>query len=139
MRAWPFRVWVLIGGMLALTAVVMGVLAWAGLSGRAGSQRGLVIHNDLTNTIRVAAAGQEAVIAPGYEWTFVVKREQFPAQIYVFENETHPEAAWRQVFNEFYEYEDLADAEFRLSVDEQGIHKTSTYRDTAVPRMTEAP
>ncbi len=129
----PARGWVLLGALATFAAVVMGVLLWASLSGQAGSQRGLVIHNGLSQAVLVAVARQEVRIDPGHEATFVVKPEQFPSDIFVTQTTTDPEAFGRLVFNERWAYDDLADAEFRLSIDENGIYRTTDYRDTPAP------
>ena len=129
MRNLPARAWVLFGALSLFAVVVMGVLLWASLSGQAGSQRGLVIHNELTETVLVAVARQEAQLAPGEQTTFVVKREQFPSDIFVTQVTTHSEASGQLVFNETWEYSELAEAEFRLSIDENGVYRTTDYRD----------
>jgi hypothetical protein len=70
------------------------------------------------------------VIAGGEEETFVVKREQFPAYI------TWGPATGDSLSQQDFEYGDITEAEFRLSIDEQGIHPTATYRDTPGPATT---
>ena len=129
----PARGWVLLSALAAFAAVVVGVLLWASLSGQAGAQRGLVIHNGLSVRVLVAIARQEVRIEPGREATFVVKPRQFPSDIFVMQTTTDPEAFGRIVFNERWEYDDLAAAEFRLSIDENGIYRTTDYRDTPAP------
>jgi hypothetical protein len=61
-----------------------------------------------------------------------VKREQFPAQM-----------TWTlgtdETGSEMIAYDFLASADFRISIDENGVYRTSDYRDTPVPRATEAP
>ena len=128
----PARGWVLLSALATFAAVVVGVLLWASLSGQAGAQRGLVIHNGLAVGVLVAVAGREVRIEPGREATFVVKPGQFPSDIFVMQTTTDPEAFGRLVFNERWEYDDLAAAEFRLSIDENGIYRTTDYRDTPV-------
>ena len=122
----PARGWVLLGALATFAAVVMGVLLWASLSGQAGAQRGLVIHNELAITVAVEVAGETVGIEPGHEETFVVKRSQFPAEIRVITSE----GAGSVVFTETLEYRDLVEAEFRLSIDQNGIYRTTDYRDT---------
>jgi hypothetical protein len=129
----PLRGWVLVGVLVAFTVAILAVLAWAGFSGRAGSQRGLVIHSQLASATSVHLAGQTKQITPDDEEIFVVKREQFPAEM-----------TWSlgtdRLENEMISYDFLADADFRISIDENGVYKTSDYRDTPVPRSaTEVP
>ncbi len=132
----PLRGWVLLGALVALSTMVLGVLFWAQFTGRAGSQRGLVIHNDLASDLQVEVEGlPRLVIAGGEEQTFVVTREQFPAFI------TWGLAGGDNLSQQDFEYRDITDAEFRLSIDEQGIHPTTAYRDTPPPtrQSTEVP
>jgi hypothetical protein len=132
----PLRGWVLLGALVTFAVVVLSVLYWAQFTGRAGSQRGLVIHNDLDSDLVVEVVGvQRYEIAAGEEETFVLKREQFPTEI-----------IWGRAGNalhdaQTFEYRDVANAEFRLSIDERGIHATTAYRDTPVPvtETAEAP
>jgi hypothetical protein len=122
--------------MVVLSVAVLGVLYWAQFTGRAGSQRGLVIHNDLSRDLQVEVEGlPRASIAAGEEQTFVVRREQFPAYI------AWGPASGDNLSQRDFEYRDIADAEFRLSIDEQGIHPTTAYRDrpSPTPTTTEAP
>lgn len=125
----PARGWVLLGALATFAAVVMGVLLWASLSGQAGAQRGLVIHNELQVDLVVWIDGplERQVVAAGHEETFVVKREQFPARIMwsLRGSEGHD--------SELFQYRDLVEAEFRLSIDLNGIYRTTDYRDTPVP------
>jgi len=124
----PARGWVLLGALATFAAVVMGVLLWASLSGKAGSQRGLVIHNERPYDLVVSIEGRpdRQIVTAGHEETFVVKRDQFPAHIMwsVRGSDGHD--------SELFQYSDLADAEFRLSIDGNGIHRTTDYRDTPV-------
>lgn len=124
----PARGWVLLGALATFAAVVMGVLLWASLSGQAGSQRGLVIHNERPYDLVVSIEGRpdRQIVTAGHEETFVVKREQFPAHIIwsIAGSDGHD--------SELFQYSDLAEAEFRLSIDGNGIHRTTDYRDTPV-------
>ena len=129
----PLRGWVLLGAIVALSAVVLSVLYWAQFTGRAGSQRGLVIHNDRPEDLLVTVEGVDAhEISAGHEETYVIKREQFPTTIKWATTGTRDVQIASMIT-----YEELADAEFRLSIDEIGVHPTTEYRDTPVP--TEAP
>jgi hypothetical protein len=128
-RTWPLRAWVLLGALVVFSVVVLGVLYWAQFTGRAGSQRGLVIHNDLDVDLVLTIEGVETrAIAARQEETFVLKREQFPTLIYWSERGMEDVRVARHV-----DYREIADAEFRLSIDEMGIHPTASYRDTPVP------
>jgi hypothetical protein len=124
----PLRGWILIGALVAFSVAILSVLYWAQFTGRAGSQRGLVIHNDLAVDLVVEVEGvRRHEISAGDEQTFVVKREHFPAHI--IWSRAGSDGHAQQLF----EYRDVADAEFRLSIDEQGLHPTTAYRDTPVP------
>ena len=133
-RTWPPRAWALLGALVLFSVAVLSVLYWAQFTGRAGSQRGLVIHNDLEIPVDVAV-GRLATLRlnPGHEQTFVVKRDQFPADISVTTITSAVDPAVQPMFVDTFDYRELADAEFRLSIDEQGIHPTTAYRDTPVP------
>jgi hypothetical protein len=128
----PLRGWVLLGALVVFSIAILSVLYWAQFTGRAGSQRGLVIHNDLSQDLVVEVVGVRRLdIRAGEEETFVLKREQFPTEI-----------IWSQAGSgvhdaQSFEYVDVTDAEFRLSIDEQGIHPTTSYRDTPVPATPE--
>ena len=115
------------GAMVVFAAVVLGVLAWAGLSGSAGSQRGLVIFNETSTMITVVFEnGARGDITPDDERTFVVKRDEFPSEITVWDDDA-------VLHTRRFEYEEFAEADFRISFDERGFYATSTYRDTPVP------
>jgi hypothetical protein len=122
----------LVGTLVVFTLAILAVLFWAGVSGRAGTQRGLVVHSELSIATTVQLAGQTKLITPDDEEVFVVKREQFPAQM-----------TWTlgtdETGSEMIAYDFLASADFRISIDENGVYRTSDYRDTPVPRATEAP
>jgi hypothetical protein len=128
----PLRGWILIGALVTFSVVILSVLYWAQFTGRAGTQRGLVIHNDLDAPLVVDVLGIRRTINAGEQETFVIRREQFPTRIAWFEEDS----TLRRI--ETLEYRQVADAEFRISIDEQGIHPTATYRDTPVP-ATETP
>jgi hypothetical protein len=125
----PARGWVLFAALATFAAVVMGVLLWASLSGQAGAQRGLVIHNELQVDLVVSIEGSsdQQVVAAGHEETFVVRREQFPARI-IWSLRSRDGRD-----SELYQYRDLVAAEFRLSIDVNGIYSTTDYRDTPAP------
>lgn len=126
----PRRAWALLIGLGAFAAVIVGVLAWAALSGAAGSQRGLVIRSEIPEPVLVQLAnGQEATLGEGREeWTFVIKREQFPITITV--SRTDGVALYDRRFA----YDELADAEFRFSIDRDGFYPTTELRSTPAPR-----
>jgi len=120
----PRALWPVIAAMAAFAAVVLGVLAWAGLSGSAGSQRGLVVFNDTQQTITLTFAdGQSGSITPDDERTFVIKRESFPSDVTVRDEDGVVIHVRR------FEYEEFADADFRISFDRRGFYPTSIYRD----------
>lgn len=125
------RALVLVGALVTFCAVVLGIAAWAALSGNAGSQRGLVIRNTLDEDVTVTLGdGQRAVIGPSArEHTFVVRREDFPSVIRV-ERGDGAALVERPV-----EYREFVDAEFRLSIDARGIYPTNLLRErpTATP------
>jgi hypothetical protein len=124
----PRRGWILLAALSSFAIVVMGVLAWAGLSGNAGSQRGLVVFSELDDVVVVTAAdGETRVITPDDEAYFVVKVEQYPGMMRA---ETRDGVV---VAEELFEYEDFAEAGFRISIDERGFYPTASYRDTPVP------
>jgi hypothetical protein len=148
--ALPLRGWILLGSLLAFAVAVLSVLAWAQFTGRAGSQRGLVIHNALSETIRVSispdtrllsaerlGALQFRNIGAGEEETFVVRREQFPAVIAWTASVPVPlgDASFTSMMlsgEQEVAYKFLVDAEFRISIDENGLYPTTDYRDTPV-------
>jgi hypothetical protein len=133
----PLRGWILLGALFAFAVAVLGVLYWAQFTGRAGSQRGLVVHNELPESITVTLAGQTRTITPDDEETFVVKRNQFPALVTwdVLTANAQVRRSEREVAYDF-----VADAEFRVSIDENGMYPTSDYRDTPVAENpTEVP
>ncbi|HEY8173908.1 MAG TPA: hypothetical protein VIH21_12550 [Dehalococcoidia bacterium] len=126
----PKRAIALVAGIVAFAVIVLSIAAWAGLSGRAGSQRGLVIHTELPQDVVVRLEdGQAANLGPNGapEHAFVVRRDQFPSKITVVD----PQGAL--VFERLFKYSDLADAEFRLSIDRNGFYPTTAVRDTPVP------
>jgi hypothetical protein len=112
---------VLLGALLAFAVVVLGVIAWAQFTGAAGAQRGVVVHNELSEAIDVTFAGRSERITADDEVTFVVERDQFPTTI-----------TWRNDAvsdQDEIVYEDLVDAGFRISIDHNGVYPTSEYRD----------
>lgn len=125
--------WPLAGGLAAFVIIILAVVAWAALSGRAGSQRGLVIHSERPDEVVVSMDdGQSATLAPGRrEHTFVVKKEQFPATF------TARDAAGNVLFERRFEYEDLVEADFRISLDDRGFYPTTDLREPA-PTPTSA-
>ncbi len=123
----PKRAVALAFGFLAFLAVVLSTSLWALLSGDAGSQRGIVLTSVIAQDVVVRLAdGQSAAIGPGFDATFVVRREDFPSTVRV----TDPDGAL--ILERELEYADLADADFRMSVDENGFFPTNQLRDTPV-------
>ena len=121
----PLRGWILIGALVTFSIVILSVLYWAQFTGRAGSQRGLVIHNELNHDLVVIVSGvSQHEIQSGEAETFVVKRDQFPTTISWADTD-----AADSLIGQVMTYRDVADAEFRISIDGQGIHPTATYRD----------
>lgn len=136
----PKRAWALIIALVAFSAVVISVLIWASASGRAGSQRGLVIFSTLPReTVVRLADGQEQRLGPERrEATFVVRREDFPAAIGVYELDG------TQLLARTFEYSFFAEADFRISYDERGFFKTTDLREpdktrTAAAALTPTP
>lgn len=124
----PRRGWILLGALSTFAVVVLGMLAWAQFSGNAGSQRGLVIFSELDRDIVVTfESGGSGRITPDDERIFVVRRGDFPSSVRV------TDADGALVAERRFEYEDFAEAEFRLSIDERGFYPTATYRDTPQP------
>jgi hypothetical protein len=127
----PRQGWFVLAALVGFTVVVLGVLAWAGLSGRAGSQRGLVIFSELDDDVVVTMAnGDSEVITPDDEQIFVVRSEQYPATVRA------EYADGSLVAEKLFEYADFAEADFRISVDERGFYPTATYRNTPRPEAT---
>jgi hypothetical protein len=133
----PLRGWVLLAALVAISAAVLSVLYWAQFTGRAGTQRGLVIHNDLNYAIRLEVFDSQRQvrvvesILPDDEHTFVVKRDEFPV---AFHWGTYEGTTFSATSSPLITYREVADAEFRLSIDEQGLHPTATYRDATEGR-----
>lgn len=132
----PRGMWLLLAALGAFAALVLGVLAWAQFSGNAGSQRGLVVHSDLSVPVglEIEKIGQLTSLEPGRERTFVVRRDQLPATFRVF----NTEGARSVLFERRFTYDDLADAEFRISIDAEGFHRTQDVRDEDIGRVTPA-
>ncbi len=123
----------LLVGLAAFAGVVFAITLWATLSGNAGQQRGLVIHTEIDDDVIVRLAdGRTAELGPSgdRERAFVVKRDEYPATIRV---ETR---AGELLFEREFEYQDLSQAEFRLSFDTRGFFATSDLRE---PERTPAP
>ena len=121
----PRRAWALLFALVVFAIVVLSVVFWANASGRAGSQRGLVIHSELTEpTIVRLADGREQMLGPERrEYTFVIKREDFPSVIGVYM------PAGDRLFEREFAYAYFAGAEFRLSYDARGFYPTTELRD----------
>jgi hypothetical protein len=93
-----------------------------------------LVVSDLQIAVAVEfdGTGQSADLSPGREHTFVVRREQFPATFRVI----NPEGAGSVVFEHRFTYEELVDAEFRISIDAEGFHRTTDLRDEDIGRPT---
>jgi hypothetical protein len=134
----PLRGWILLGSLLAFAVAVLSVLAWAQFTGRAGSQRGLVIHNELSETVVISIGGeQETLITPDDQEIFVIKRDQFPTIISWESTSSITSRAIgidgvTDLGQQEISYAFLVDAEFRISIDENGVYPTTDYRDTPV-------
>lgn len=130
----PRRGWALIIALGVFAVAVISVLVWASASGRAGSQRGLVIFSTLPRaTIVRLADGQEQQLGPERrEYTFVVKREQFPSVIGVYEIDG------ARLHERTFEYEFFAEADFRISFDERGFYRTTDLREPDKTRTAAA-
>jgi len=114
-------------GVTAFLAVVLAIAAWASWGDGAGQQRGLVLFNKTVETVTVELEnGQERRITPDDEATFVIRREDFPSSILV-----RREDGSVMLEREF-EYEYFANAEFRVSFDENGFFRTADVRSTPV-------
>ena len=121
----PKRGWALIIALATFSIVVLSVLVWASASGRAGSQRGLVIFSTLDRpTIVRLPDGREQRLGPERrEYAFVVKREQFPAAIGVYE------LSGALLHERTFDYAFFAEADFRISYDERGFFATTDLRE----------
>jgi hypothetical protein len=118
--AWPLGL-----GLVALTAVVLGLVAWAQWCGDAGSQRGLVIRSEVPGEIVVTLAdGRSARLGEDRQHTFVVRRDEFPQMVRAVD------ASGAVVAERELEYEWIVDAEFRISVDRGGFYHTDLLRET---------
>jgi hypothetical protein len=125
----PKRAVALIVTLVAFVVIVLSLLAWANFSGTAGSQRGLVIRSEIDEdtVVRLADGRAERLGEGRRQWAFVVKREEFPQIMSV------STAGGILLFEEEFEYSDLAEAEFRISYDGNGFYRTTNTRDTPVP------
>lgn len=133
-RGFSKRVIFFVLGVLGLLAFVLSIAAWAAFSGDAGSQRGLVVRNvtALTTTVTFAD-GSRARIDRDDEATFVVRTGEFPSVVRVDAIDGTP-LLERQL-----EWEFLAEAEFRISYDENGFFPTIVVRATPVRTTTAVP
>jgi hypothetical protein len=123
------RAFALVIGLVAFLGVVLGLLAWASWSGSAGTQRGFIIRSEIDEdtVVRMEDGRSEPLGTGRRQTTFVVRREEFPMVIGVYT----PEGALR--FERLFNYEDLAEAEFRYSYDVNGFYRTMDVRDTPIP------
>jgi hypothetical protein len=129
-QALPRQAIALVAALVVFAAIVLSIAGWAAISGNAGSQRGLVIHSEIPTDVTVRLEdGQSAFLGPNgdREHAFVVRREDYPSTISVFD------AAGELLFEREFEYSYFADAEFRISIDRNGFYPTTELRDTPVP------
>jgi hypothetical protein len=113
----------LIAGIIALTIVVISLLAWAVLSDDTGAQRGLVLRNRVSEPVVVTLAdGQSARIDSNKQTTFVLRREDFPQTI------TATTLAGDVIAEREFPYSEIAEAEFRWDVDRAGFFPTQEIR-----------
>ena len=113
----------LLGGLAALTTVVMALLLWAVFGGDTGTQRGLVVRNRVSETVVVTLAdGQSARIESQKQTTFVLKRENFPQTM------TATTPAGEAIAAKEFTYAEIAGAEFRWDVDRAGFFPTQEIR-----------
>ena len=130
----PKRVIIFGLAILVMIAFIGGVAVWASVGDGAGNQRGLVLRNVTASVVDVTLAdGQTARIDPDDESIFVVRREDFPSHIRVVT------AGGQELLDEDVDYHFLADAEFRVSFDENGVFPTTIVRSTPVRTATPAP
>ena len=130
----PKRVIIFGLAILVMIAFIGGVAVWASVGDGAGNQRGLVLRNVTASVVDVTLAdGQTARIDPDDESIFVVRREDFPSRIRVVT------AGGQELLDEEVDYEFLADAEFRVSFDENGVFPTTIVRATPVRTATPSP
>lgn len=121
----PKRAVAFIIGVAAFLAIVLGIAAWAAFGDGAGQQRGLVLFNSTLEIVTVSLEnGQERIITPDDEATFVIRREQFPSAITVRREDGSV------LLEREFEYAYFAAADFRVSFDENGFYPTTEVRDT---------
>jgi hypothetical protein len=119
----PAGLWRLIAGLVALTAVVLGLVAWAVFAGDAGQQRGLVLRNQVSEAVVVEFEdGQSLRIASGTAGTFVLRREDFPQTV------SARTAGGDLVAEREFQYGEFADHEFRWDIDRAGFFPTEESR-----------
>lgn len=119
----PDKLWPLLVGLFALFCAVCAVGLWAALGGVAGTQRGFVIRNLVSEPVVIAFAdGQSNILDSNRQATFVLKRERFPQTI------TASNAAGDVIAEKHFEYSEIADAEFRWDVDRVGFFPTQEPR-----------
>ena len=119
----PDRLWPLVAGLCVLTAVVLGLVAWAVFAGDAGTQRGLVLRNLVSEAVVVKFEdSQQLEIASNTAGTFVLRREDFPQTV------TAVTLDGVIVAEQEFEYGEFAEAEFRYDVDRSGFFPTQESR-----------
>jgi hypothetical protein len=110
-------------GLTLFTAVILSLVVWARFGGDAGTQRGLVLRNQVSETIVVSFEdGQRATIESNTAGTFVLKREDFPQTV------TATTVDGDVIAEREFEYSEFADNEFRWDVDRAGFFPTEESR-----------
>jgi hypothetical protein len=121
----------LVGGALAFTAVVMGVIAYLTFFSEAGDRRGLVIRSEVDADVRLQFEdGRGAILRPGArQQTFVIRREEFPQALRVFPNDAPANSD--PIVERVFEYRELAEADFRIAFDRNGFYDITEVRTPA--------
>jgi hypothetical protein len=117
----------LIGGLFVFAVLVVGLVAWALFGGAAGKQRGFIVRSELNEPVTLRFEdGRSALLRPDdRQETFIIKREEFPQTLRAFD------ADGLLIADFDFEYSELAEAEFRISVDRNGFYPTTDVRTPA--------
>jgi hypothetical protein len=133
----PRRAYALLGALVAFAVVIFGILIWAAASGSAGGQRGLVVRSEVPGATLFQVESSPDATVPAdarserlddgrRQVTIVVKREQFPAIFRV------RDLNGVTIVEQTVSYDFLADAEFRISYDNNGFYATTALRTPPV-------
>jgi hypothetical protein len=118
-------------GIATFLAVVLTITLYFYAIGDAGKQRGFIIRNTLPDDLQVTIAGQTATVGPAKrEHTFVLDRADFPSIV---------RAAYvdgRVLVEREIAYEEITEADYRMSIDAKGIYPTGLLRERATPAAT---